>query len=395
MKIYEYQAKEILSKYGIVVPSGRVVETAADAKLTAENLGVPVMIKAQIQAGGRGKGGGAKTVLTPIEAEEIASQILGKKLITPQTSAEGILVEKILIEKKIKAFEEKEFYLAFILNREKECPMIMACAAGGMGIEELAKEAPEKIIKELIDPIVGLCPFQERKIAFKLGIDKAFHQSFLEVIANLYGFFREKDCLLLEINPLIISEDGKFFALDAKIIFDDNALFRHPEIQEIVASFGESSLEAKAAKYGLNYVKLNGNIGCLVNGAGLGMAVMDRIFQLGGKPANFLDIGGGARAEQVEIAFEILFSDPEIEVILVNIFSGVLRVDSFVEGFKLASEGRKTYPPLVLRIDGDNTEEGLRAFKKAGIKFYKAKDMEISIKKAIKLLKKGVRNDIG
>lgn len=389
MKIYEYQAKEILLKFRIAVPPGKAVETAADAKLAAEDLGVPVMIKAQIQAGGRGKGGGVKAVLTPAEAEAAAAEILNKRLITPQTSAEGILVKKVLIEKKLQAVKGKELYLAFTINREKECSMAIACASGGMGIEEVAREHPERIIQELIDPISGFRAFQLRNMAFDLGISGDFQPAFFGVLSGLYKLFEEKDCLLLEINPLIMTEDGRFFALDAKIIFDDNALFRHPEIQELAKAFEGDSLEAKAAKHGINYVKLDGNIGCLVNGAGLGMAVMDRIFQLGGKPANFLDIGGGAKPEQIEAAFEILLSDSAIKVILVNIFSGVFRVDSFLEGLRAALKGRKSYPPLIFRIDGDNTEEGLRAFKKAKIKFYKAKDMEASIKKALKLLKRG------
>ncbi len=385
MKIHEYQAKKIFSEYNILVPTGKVAITPEEAELIATEIGAPVMIKAQILAGGRGKGGGIKIALTPAQAKEVASQILQKRLVTPQTSGEGILVEKILVEKKVKISDDlREIYLAFAINREKECPMIIACASGGMGIEEMAKEHSEKIIKALINPISGPRAFQ---IAFGLGINRDLWPAFFSVFHNLYNLFREKDCMLAEINPLVLTSDSKFCALDAKIVFDDNALFRHPELKELVDFSMENPLEAEAMKCGINYVKLDGNIGCVVNGAGLGMATMDRIFQLGERPANFLDIGGGAKPEQAEKAFGILFSDPSVKVILVNIFSGVLRVESFIAGLKRAIKEKNAAIPLVIRIGGDSAKDGMKALKKSGINFLAARTMDDGIRKAIKLLK--------
>jgi len=394
MKIYEYQAKKLFLEYGILVPAGELALTPIAAELATLRLGAPVMIKAQIQAGGRGKGGGIKIASKPCEAKNIASQILGKKLVTPQTPAEGILVNKILVEKKLKPKPDSpEFYLAITIDREKECPIIIASATGGMDIEELAKDHPEKIVEELIDETTGFKAFQGRWISFRLGVDNSVFSDFAKILAGLYKLFKEKDCILVEINPLVLCEDLKFYALDAKMIFDDNALFRHPELKKLCDDSIEDPLEAEAIKCGINYVKLGGNIGCLVNGAGLAMATMDRIFQLGAKPANFLDIGGGARPEQAEMAFRILFDDPNVKVILVNIFSGVFRVEAFAEGLKKAREGKDIQIPLVIRIEGDNAESRCTELRESGIEFYLAGDMEEGIKKAIELSRE-VENDI-
>ncbi len=284
---------------------------------------------------------------------------MNKKLITPQTSPEGILVKRVLVERKHRAL--KEFYLSISADRCRALPVIIASLEGGMSIEEIARAHPEKIYKELVDPILGLQSFQKRRIAFALEQDLSLTPLLIDLISNLYRLFQEKDCLLVELNPLILDENRQFLAVDAKISFDDNALFRHSELKELADFSMEDSLESEAAKYGVNYIRLDGDIGCLVNGAGLAMATMDIIKHLGGKPANFLDVGGGAKPEQIEIAFRILLADPNVKVVFINIFGGILRVDSLVLGLQRAMAKKDIRTPLIIRVEGEDAEEGLRS----------------------------------
>lgn len=371
MKIHEYQAKEILRQYGIPVPVGRVVTTPFEAELAAFELGTPAMVKAQIQAGGRGKGGGVKTAFTPNQAQFIASQILGRRLRTSQTSPDGMLVTKLLIEKRLDI--KKEFYLGIIVDRQRACPVIIMSGAGGMSIEEIAQKYPEKIHKTYIDPLVG---YKGREGS---------------IIPKLYRLFKEKDCLLVEINPLVVTQDNQFFASDAKMVFDDDALFRHPEIRELADPLMEDPLEAEAKKAGINYVRLEGDIGCMVNGAGLAMATMDAIKFFGGSPANFLDVGGGASPEKIKTAFQILISDSSVKAVFINILGGISRGDFLAEGLLAVYRERQLSLPLVLRLDGTNAREGLKMLKRGGVKFFKVSGLSQGAKKAIELADRGGR----
>src|SRR6202789_4305088 len=333
MKIHEYQAKAILKKYGVAVPRGEMAETRQQAEDAAKKLfdagATGVVVKAQIHAGGRGKGGGVKIAKSVEEAADLASKILGMTLVTHQTGPEGRVVRRLLIEETLPI--EKELYLGIVIDRVEAKPVFMASAAGGMEIEQVAAENPDSILKQHIDPGMGLEAFQARNMAFKLGLNAKQINPAVQFLSNLYKAFLDTDASLLEINPFITTTDGRLFALDAKLTFDDNALFRHPDIRELRDITEEDPLEVEASKYSLNYIKLDGSVGCMVNGAGLAMATMDIIKYAGGMPANFLDVGGGANAEQVAHAFEILLSDKSVKAVLINIFGGILRVDTLAK----------------------------------------------------------------
>jgi len=369
MKIHEYQAKGILKKYGVSVPRGEMAETREQAEAAARNLfgagATGVVVKAQIHAGGRGKGGGVKIAKSVEEAADLAGKILGMNLVTHQTGPEGRVVRRLLIEETLPI--EKELYLGILLDRVEAKPVFMASAAGGMEIEQVAAENPDAILKQHIDPGMGLEPFQARKIAFQLGLKPQQINPAVQFLTGLYRAFLDTDASLVEINPFITCTDGRLFALDAKINFDDNALFRHPEIRELRDVMEEDPLEVEASKYNLNYIKLDGNVGCMVNGAGLAMATMDIIKYAGGMPANFLDVGGGANAEQVTHAFEILLSDKNVKAVLINIFGGILRVDTLAKGVVEAATKTHIQLPIVLRLEGTNVEAGREILKNSGL----------------------------
>jgi len=378
MKIHEYQAKGILKKYGVAVPRGDMATTREEAERAAGNLfsagASGVVVKAQIQAGGRGKGGGVKIAKSVEEAVELAGKMLGMRLVTPQTGPEGRIVQRLLIEETLPI--EKELYIGILVDREEGKPVFMASAAGGMEIEQVAAQNPQAILKEYIDPGMGLEPFQARKLAFQLGLKPQQVNQAVQFMTGLYKAFEDTDASLLEINPFITTTDGRLFALDAKINFDDNALFRHPDIRELRDVDEEDPLEVEASKYNLNYIKLDGNVGCMVNGAGLAMATMDIVKYAGGMPANFLDVGGGANAEQVTHAFEILLSDKSVKAVLINIFGGILRVDTLATGVVEAARKTNIQLPIVLRLEGTNVEEGREILKQSGLNFIVAETMK-------------------
>jgi len=385
MKIHEYQAKAILKKYGVAVPRGEMAETQTQAEAVANRLfdagASGAVVKAQIHAGGRGKGGGVKLAKSVGEVSEFASRILGMTLITHQTGPEGRVVRRLLIEETLPI--ERELYLGILVDRAEGKPVFMASAAGGMEIEQVAAENPDAILKQHIDPGMGLEPFQARKIAFQLGLKPAQINSAVQFLTGLYRAFLETDASLLEINPFITCSDGRLFALDAKINFDDNALFRHPDIRELRDLTEEDPLEVEASKYSLNYIKLDGNVGCMVNGAGLAMATMDIIKYAGGMPANFLDVGGGANAEQVTHAFEILLSDKNVKAVLINIFGGILRVDTLATGVVEAAKKTHIQLPIVLRLEGTNVEAGREILKQSGLNFTVAETMKDAAEKVV------------
>ena len=385
MKIHEYQGKKILKKYGVAVPRGRMAATREDAEAAARDLlgsgATGVVVKAQIHAGGRGKGGGVKLAKSAEEAGEIAGEILGMKLVTHQTGPEGRIVHRLLVEETLPI--EKELYLGILVDRGEGKPVFMASAAGGMDIEQVAAERPEAILKQYIDPGMGLEPFQARKIAFTLGLKASQINPAVQFLTGLYRAFLETDASLVEINPFISCTDGRLFALDAKLTFDDNALFRHPDIRELRDITEEDPLEVEASKYNLNYIKLDGNVGCMVNGAGLAMATMDIIKYAGGMPANFLDVGGGANAEQVAHAFEILLSDKNVRAVLINIFGGILRVDTLAEGVVEAAKKMNLQLPVVLRLEGTNVQEGKRILMESGLNFVVAETMKDAADKVV------------
>jgi len=385
MKIHEYQGKAILKKYGVNVPQGHMAETREEAEAAAKELlsggASGVVVKAQIHAGGRGKGGGVKVATSVTEAGEIAAKMLGMKLVTHQTGREGRVVRRLLIEETLPI--EKELYLGILLDRAEAKPVFMASAAGGMDIEQVAAETPEAILKQHIDPGMGLEPFQARKIAFALGLKPQQINPAVQFLTGLYRAFLDTDASLVEINPFVSCTDGRLFALDAKINFDDNALFRHPDIRELRDITEEDPLEVEASKYSLNYIKLDGNVGCMVNGAGLAMATMDIIKYAGGMPANFLDVGGGANAEQVTHAFEILLSDKNVKAVLINIFGGILRVDTLAKGIVEAATKTQIHLPLVLRLEGTNVEQGREILKQSGLSFIVADTMKDAAEKVV------------
>jgi len=385
MKIHEYQAKNILRKYGVTVPRGEMATSVEEARIAAENLfttgATGVVVKAQIHAGGRGKGGGVKIAKSVEEAVDLATRILGMNLVTHQTGPEGRIVRSLLIEETLPI--EKELYLGAVIDRTEAKPVFMASRSGGMEIEQVAAEDPSAILKEYIDPGLGLEPFQARKMAFRLGLKPRQINESVRFMTGLYNAFRETDSSLMEINPFITCTDGRLFALDAKMAFDDNAMFRHPELKDLRDISEEDPLEVEASKYGLNYIKLEGNVGCMVNGAGLAMATMDIIKYAGGMPANFLDVGGGANAEQVTHAFEILLSDKSVKAVLINIFGGILRVDTLAKGVVEAANKTKIKLPIVLRLEGTNVEEGREILQQSGLNFIVAETMKDAAEKVV------------
>jgi succinyl-CoA synthetase beta subunit len=385
MKIHEYQAKAILKKYGVAVPRGEMAESREGAESAAKDLfgagATGVVVKAQIHAGGRGKGGGVKIAKSVEEAGDIASKMLGMKLVTHQTGPEGRIVGRLLIEETLPI--EKELYLGIVVDRAEARPVFMASASGGVEIEQVAAANPDAILKEYIDPGMGLEPFQARKIAFRLALKPAQIQESVQFMTGLYRAFEETDSSLMEINPFISCSDGRLFALDAKINFDDNAMFRHPDLRELRDITEEDQLEVEASKYSLNYIKLDGNVGCMVNGAGLAMATMDIIKLAGGMPANFLDVGGGANAEQVTHAFEILLSDKNVKAVLINIFGGILRVDTLANGVVEAARTTQISLPVVLRLEGTNVEQGREILKQSGLNFTVAETMKDAAEKVV------------
>ena len=373
MKIHEYQAKAILADFGVPVPRGRVAGTPADASAIARELGGTVVVKAQIHAGGRGKGGGVKLAKSPGEAEQVASQILGMMLKTHQTGPEGQRVTRVLVEEAMDIHQE--MYLGIVIDRSVDLPVIMASSAGGMDIEEVAQNRPEAITKVHVDPATGVQGYHTRKLGFGLGLTGDTLKGVADFLIKLYRAFEAKDCSLAEINPLVITGDGRLLALDAKMTFDDNAIFRHPEVLALRDVDEESPLEVEASEYNLSYIKLDGNVGCMVNGAGLAMATMDIIKLAGGEPANFLDVGGGASAEQIENAFRILISDRNVKVVLINIFGGILRCDRLAEGVIKAVKALGVTLPIVIRMEGTNVELGRQMLKESGLNFVNAETM--------------------
>jgi succinyl-CoA synthetase beta subunit len=378
MKIHEYQAKGILTRYGVAVPRGMMAATREEAEAAAKELlgsgATGVVVKAQIHAGGRGKGGGVKIARSVEEAGEIAGKMLGMKLITHQTGPEGRIVHRLLVEETLPI--DQELYLGILVDRDEAKPVFMASAAGGMDIEQVAAERPEAILKQYIDAGLGLEPFQARKIAFALGLKPAQINPAVQFLTGLYRAFLETDASLVEINPFVSCTDGRLFALDAKLTFDDNALFRHSDLRELRDITEEDPLEVEASKYNLNYIKLDGSVGCMVNGAGLAMATMDIIKYAGGMPANFLDVGGGANAEQVAHAFEILLSDRSVRAVLINIFGGILRVDTLAAGVVEAAKKTHLQLPVVLRLEGTNVQEGKKILMESGLNFVVAETMK-------------------
>ncbi|HXY15758.1 MAG TPA: ADP-forming succinate--CoA ligase subunit beta [Terriglobales bacterium] len=385
MKIHEYQAKAILKKYGVSGPRGEMAETREQVEAAARNLfnagAAGVVVKAQIHAGGRGKGGGVKVANSVEEAAEIGSKILGMTLVTHQTGPEGRLVRRVLVEETLPI--EKELYLGIVIDRVEAKPVFMASAAGGMEIEQVAAENPEAILKEHIEAGMGLEPFKARKLAFQLGLTPQQINEAVRFMTGLYRAFQETDASLMEINPFVSCTDGRLFALDAKINFDDNALFRHPDIRELRDITEEDPLEVEASKYNLNYIKLDGNVGCMVNGAGLAMATMDIIKYAGGMPANFLDVGGGANVEQVTHAFEILLSDRNVKAVLINIFGGILRVDMLATGVVEAAKKTNIQLPIVLRLEGTNVEAGREILRQSGLNLIVAETMKDAAEKVV------------
>jgi len=385
MKIHEYQGKAILKKYGVAIPRGEMAETREASEAAARNLfaagATGVVVKAQIHAGGRGKGGGVKLAKSVAEAGEIANKMLGMKLVTHQTGPEGKTVGRLLIEETLPI--EKELYLGILVDRAEGKPVFMASSAGGMDIEQVAEETPERILKQHIDPGMGLEPFQARKIAFQLGLKAQQINPAVQFLTRLYRAFLDTDASLVEINPFISSTDDRLFALDTKLNFDDNALFRHPDIRELRDISEEDPLEVEASKYSLNYIKLDGNVGCMVNGAGLAMATMDIIKYAGGMPANFLDVGGGANAGQVTHAFEILLSDKNVKAVLINIFGGILRVDTLATGVVEAAKKTQIQLPIVLRLEGTNVEAGREILRQSGLNFIVADSMQDAAEKVV------------
>ena len=389
MKIHEYQAKTILAKYKVPVPRGEVAFTVAEAETAAKNIGGSVVIKAQIHAGGRGKGGGVKVAQNSAEAATIAEQILGMTLITHQTGPEGRVVHRVLVEETLPI--EKELYLGIVLDRAAGQITFMASAAGGMEIEEVAAKTPEAILKEFIDPGLGLMPYQARNLAFGIGIPAPAINGAVAAILALSKACMEMDASLAEINPFILTKDNKVYALDAKINFDDNALFRHKDIVELRDLNEEDPLEVEASKFGLNYIKLDGDIACMVNGAGLAMGTMDIIKYAGGSPANFLDVGGGANAEQVKNAFRILLSDPGVKAVLINIFGGILRCDTLATGVVAAARDLGIKVPIVIRMEGTNVELGRKVLEESGFNFTVADGMKDAAEKVVALAKGSAR----
>jgi succinyl-CoA synthetase beta subunit len=384
MKIHEYQGKELLRRYGVPVPRGIVARSPEEAYHAAKELATSVVVvKAQIHAGGRGKGGGVKLARSAEEAQEIASKMLGMKLVTHQTGPEGREVRVLLVEEGLPI--DKEFYLGIVLDRASGRPVFMASSAGGMDIEEVAASTPEKILKETIDPAVGFRPYQARKLAFGLGLPAELINQAAKFMQSLYTAYEQLDASLMEINPFLLTKDKRLIALDAKVNFDDIAMFRHKEFADLRDLNEEEPLEIEASKFDLNYIKLDGNIACMVNGAGLAMATMDIIKLAGGEPANFLDVGGGASQERVAAAFRILLADENVRAVLINIFGGIVRTDMVARGVIEAAKQIGVKVPIVVRLEGTNVEEGRRLIAESGMNFTVASGMKDAAEKVVAL----------
>ncbi len=381
MKVHEYQAKQILAGHGVAIPCGRLATTPAEARQIAEELGGPVVVKAQVHAGGRGKAGGVKLARSPQEAEAVAAAILGMKLVSRQTGPEGKIVRKVLVEEGVEI--ARELYVGVVLDRAVGLPVMMASKFGGMEIEEVAAAHPEAILKEHFDPVLGLHPFQARKLGFALELAGDTLKQFQRLVIALAKAYNESDASLAEINPLLITGAGAVMALDAKMTFDDNALTRQPAIAAMRDLDEEDPYEVEASKYDLNYIKLDGNIGCMVNGAGLAMATMDIIKHHGGNPANFLDVGGGASQERVEAAFRILLSDPAVKAVLINIFGGIVRCDMLAAGVVAAARNLAVKVPIVARLEGTNVDEGRRILAESGLAIQPADSMADAAAKVV------------
>ena len=390
MKIHEYQAKSMLARFGVAVPRGEVAFTAQDAFEIARRLGGGIaVVKAQIHAGGRGKGGGVRIAKSPDEAEHLAKQMLGMTLVTHQTGPEGRKVGRVLIEEGLQI--ERELYLSIVIDRASASPVIIGSAAGGMDIEEVAAKEPEKILRERIDPATGVIPFQARKLAFGMGLDAGPANKLVKLLESVYKAFVECDASMVEINPLILTRSGDLLALDAKVTIDDNALYRHPDLRDLRDLAEEDRLEVEASKFSLNYIRLDGNIGCMVNGAGLAMATMDIIKLAGGEPANFLDVGGGANAEQIKNAFRILMADSNVKAVLINIFGGILRCDVLAEGVVAAVKELGVPAPIVIRMEGTNVEQGKRLLHESGLNFTTADSMGEAAERVVQWAKRQVK----
>jgi succinyl-CoA synthetase beta subunit len=383
VKIHEYQAKALLREFGVPVPNGDVADTPSAARAVAERLGGRVVVKAQVHAGGRGKAGGIKLADDPAGAAAAAAQILGLRLKTPQTPPEGIVVRRVMVEDASEI--ERELYLSITLDRARRRHVVMASAAGGMEIEEVAARTPEKIIREWAHPGLGLADFQARRLAFGLGLGGGALKASAALVRNLFALSLARDCSLVEINPLVLTRDGRVLALDAKLNFDDNALYRHPEVAALRDVQEEDPLDVEASRFGLNYIKLDGNVGCMVNGAGLAMATMDMVKLAGGEPANFLDVGGGASPEQIENAFRILSSDPSVKAVFINVFGGILRCDRLAEGVIGAMKKLGLRLPVVVRMEGTNVELGKKMLADSGLALTTADDIGDGARKAVAL----------
>jgi succinyl-CoA synthetase beta subunit len=384
MKIHEYQGKAILARYGVPVPRGEVAFNATEAGEIARRLGGSVVVvKAQIHAGGRGKGGGVKLAKSADQAETLAAQMIGMTLVTHQTGPEGRVVSRVLVEEGLQM--TRELYLSLVLDRGAGKPVMMASAAGGMDIEEVAESTPDKIVKVAIEPGVGIVPFEARQLGFAIGLDGPQVNKFVKLASALYDAFIATDATLIEINPLVVTAAGDLLALDAKMTFDDNAMYRHTDIRDLRDLGEEDPLEIEASKFSLNYIHLDGNIGCMVNGAGLAMATMDIIKLAGGEPANFLDVGGGANAEQIRNAFKILMSDKNVKAVLINIFGGILRCDILAQGVIAAVTELGVPVPIVIRMEGTNVDEGKRLLKESGMKLTTADSMDEAATKVVQL----------
>ena len=386
MKIHEYQAKSVLARFGVPVPRGEVALSAAEAGDVARRLGGSVVVvKAQIHAGGRGKGGGVKLAKSADEAEQLTKDMIGMTLVTHQTGPEGKKVGRVLIEEGLQI--ERELYLSIVIDRASACPVIIASSAGGMDIEEVAASHPEQILREMVNRGTGIIPFQARKLAFGMGLPGATANKLTAVLQSLYRAFVETDASMIEINPLIVTKGGDLLALDAKVSFDDNALYRHPDLRDFRDITEEDPLEVEASKFSLNYIRLDGTIGCMVNGAGLAMATMDIIKLAGGEPANFLDVGGGANADQIRNAFKILMSDKNEKAVLINIFGGILRCDVLAQGVIAAVTELGVPVPIVIRMEGTNVEEGKRLLRESSLNFATADSMGEAADKVVALAK--------
>jgi succinyl-CoA synthetase beta subunit len=385
MKIHEYQAKKILNEFGVRIPQGEVTDSPEQAKKIAEKIGPKVVIKAQIHAGGRGKGGGVKLTENPVEAEKTAEEIIGMNLVTHQTGPEGKRVKRVLVEEALDI--DKELYIGIVIDRALEAPVVMASSEGGVEIEKVASETPELIFKEYINPATGFLGFQARRLAFKLGLKGNTFKQAVKFFQALYKAFSSSDASLAEINPLLITKQGDVIALDAKMNFDDNALKRHPDILDMRDLDEEEPIEVEASEYNLNYIKLDGNVGCMVNGAGLAMATMDIIMHTGGMPANFLDVGGGVSEEAVKNAFRILVSDKDVKAALINIFGGIVRCDMVANGIVNAAKELDIKIPMVVRLEGTNVERGKKILEESGLSFQAASSMKEAAELVVPLAK--------